>query len=121
MQPSPETKLRRADTAKSLTEAGYPITASTLATMATRGGGPPYEKWGPFPIYTWGATINWAKGRLSAPQRSTSETDRAPGCLTVKRPRRDGAPGSLGKRIDTADHIDPAASLQASSCRPVVL
>jgi hypothetical protein len=71
----PNKKLRRKEAAASLTEHGFPTAAATLATMATRGGGPPFELYSRFPIYTWGTTLAWAQSRLSAPRRSTSETD----------------------------------------------
>ena len=52
---------------------GFPTKPSTLATKATRGGGPPYELWGKKPIYTWGTSLAWAKSRLSAPRTNSSE------------------------------------------------
>ncbi len=70
-----ETKLRRDATAEALTEAGYPTSPATLATKATRGGGPPFRLFGRIPIYVWGESLAWAEGRMSAPRRSTSEAD----------------------------------------------
>lgn len=67
--------LPRDITATALTEAGYPISKATLATMASRGGGPPFQMWGPRVIYRWGTSLAWAQARLSAPVRSTSEID----------------------------------------------
>ncbi len=74
---TPETKLRRAPFAAALTAAGFPTSPSTLATMATRGGGPPFEKWGRYPLYTWGPGLAWAQARLSKPVSSTSELEAA--------------------------------------------
>jgi hypothetical protein len=37
----PDALLGRKQTADALTEAGYPVAAATLTTMASRGGGPP--------------------------------------------------------------------------------
>lgn len=71
---SPDTRLRRRETAEALTEAGFPITESTLATKACRGGGPPFRSFGRIPLYRWGDSLAWAESRLSAPRRSTSET-----------------------------------------------
>jgi hypothetical protein len=68
-----ETLLTRAELAKVLTNAGFPISQATLATKATRGGGPAYEVWGRKPLYRWGRSLDWARSRLSAPVRSTSE------------------------------------------------
>jgi hypothetical protein len=70
---SPKTMLRRAELAPALTEAGHPITPSTLAMMAVRGGGPLMEYWGRIPLYRWGPALRWAQGRLSKPVRSTAE------------------------------------------------
>lgn len=70
-----DTLLNRQQTARSLSLAGFPVSQATLSTMATRGGGPPFCKWGPRAMYRWGDVLDWAKGRLSAPRRSTSEAD----------------------------------------------
>lgn len=72
---NPNAKLRRRATAEALTEAGYPTTEKTLATKATRGGGPPYALWGRVPLYTWETTLAWAENRLSPPRTNTSEAD----------------------------------------------
>jgi hypothetical protein len=65
--------LTRADTGAALRAAGYPVADSTLATKATRGGGPPYHRFGNKPLYRWGDALAWAQSRLSAAARSTSE------------------------------------------------
>jgi hypothetical protein len=75
--PSPDAKLNRDATAQSLTALGYKITPATLATKATRGGGPPFFLWGRKPLYRWGDALAWAEGRLSKPVRSTSELEAA--------------------------------------------
>jgi hypothetical protein len=67
--------LTRDRTAEALIEAGYPIKAKTLATKATRGGGPPFRKFGPRALYRWADALAWAQGRLTAPHHSTSEQD----------------------------------------------
>ncbi len=72
---TPETKLRRKAVAEASTAHGYPIKEKTLATMASRGGGPPFQLWGRIPIYTWGIYLDWAQSRLSEPRSSTSEAD----------------------------------------------
>lgn len=69
------TLLRRAATAAALTAMGYPTSEKTLATKATRGGGPPYRLFGRIPLYRWGDALAWAEGRTSAPRRTTSEID----------------------------------------------
>jgi hypothetical protein len=72
---NPDALLRRRDTAEALTAMGFPITEATLATKATRGGGPPYRSFGRTPLYRWGDSLTWAQLRLTAPRGSTSEAD----------------------------------------------
>lgn len=74
----PDTLLRRAALAAALTAKGYQTAHSTLATMATRGGGPPYRLFGRIPLYRWGDALKWAEGRLGPPQSSTSEGGHEP-------------------------------------------
>ena len=71
--PDPEALLTRRQAAATLTEAGYPTAAATLATKATRGGGPPFSKYGPKALYRWGNSLTWARSRLTPPRHSTSE------------------------------------------------
>jgi hypothetical protein len=70
-----DTLLSRDQAATTLREAGFPVSKATLATMASRGHGPIYRRFGPRALYRWGDLITWAEGRLSAPRRSTSERD----------------------------------------------
>jgi len=70
---NPETLLTRDQTAAALTAVGFPVKAKTLATKATRGGGPLYRLFGPRVLYRWGDAIAWARARLSKPQSCTSE------------------------------------------------
>lgn len=67
--------LTRDMAAAALTAVGYPVKSKTLATKATRGGGPPYRLFGTRPLYRWGDALNWAQGRLSAPRLNTSADD----------------------------------------------
>lgn len=73
----PDALLTREQTAAALTEAGFPIKAKTLATKATRGGGPPYQRFGSRPLYKWADALRWAQSRLSPPIGSSSELDAA--------------------------------------------
>ena len=73
--PSPDALLRRNQLAEVLKSIGYPVATKTLATKATRGGGPPYRKFGRAVLYRWSDALEWAEGRLSAPQCSSSEAD----------------------------------------------
>lgn len=67
--------LTRDQTAEALTNAGYPVKAKTLATKASRGGGPPYRLFGARPLYRWGHALAWAEARMGMPRVSTSEGD----------------------------------------------
>ena len=57
--------LTRDETAVALTAAGYPIRSATLGTKATRGGGPPFRRFGTRSLYRWGDAIDWAEGRMA--------------------------------------------------------
>jgi hypothetical protein len=81
----PETLLNRQDTAAALTSIGYFTSPATLATKATRGGGPPFRKFGRKPLYRWGDSLAWAEARLTPPMRTTSEAD-APRTAAVPLP-----------------------------------
>jgi hypothetical protein len=69
---APDTLLTRDAIAAALNDAGFPISPATLATKATRGGGPPYRRFGRKPLYEWGTALEWARSRLSAPIPNTS-------------------------------------------------
>ena len=71
----PDALLTRRDTAAALRAAGFPVAEKTLATKATRGGGPPYRTFGPRALYRWGDALAWAKDCMTPPRRSTSEAD----------------------------------------------
>ena len=70
---NPNALLRRQQAAEALTAAGFPTSAATLATKASRGGGPTYRLFGRLPLYRWADALAWAEGRLSAPRSNTSE------------------------------------------------
>jgi hypothetical protein len=76
---SPDALLGRKETAAALTEAGFPVAAATLTTMASRGGGPPYQLFGPRALYRWGDSLEWARSRLSTARRSAAEHAAAQG------------------------------------------
>ena len=70
---NPNARLTRDALAQALTEAGYPVKPATLATKATRGGGPPFQLFGARPLYQWSAALSWAETQLSEPRSSSSE------------------------------------------------
>ena len=72
-EPVERPRLRRADVpAYMLRKHGIDIAASTLAKMATNGGGPAMQYSGRIPLYPIAELDAWAEARLSAPVRSTS-------------------------------------------------
>ena len=71
----PEMRLTRRDTAMALRKAGFPIAEKTLATKATRGGGPSYSMFSGRALYRWGDALAWARGCLAPPRRTVPEAD----------------------------------------------
>lgn len=67
--------LTRQQSAAALTERGYPISRFTLATLASRGGGPVFRKFSSRALYRLSDLLAWAEARCSKPMRSTSEAD----------------------------------------------
>jgi hypothetical protein len=55
--------LTRDQVATALTEAGFPISSSTLAAKARRGG-PPLRRFGRRTFYSWAETLAWAQERM---------------------------------------------------------
>jgi hypothetical protein len=68
----PDALLTRQALAIALTDAGFPVTGNTLATKASRGGGPPFHRFGRRPLYRWHDAVAWARRLLSDPVTSTS-------------------------------------------------
>jgi hypothetical protein len=73
----PEALLARKPLSAALKEAGFPIAPATLATKASRGGGPPFRKFGPRALYPWGTSLEWARSKLGPLVTSTAELDGA--------------------------------------------
>jgi hypothetical protein len=65
--PEPEDLLTREQIAAALTAAGYPMREKTLATKASRGGGPPYGIFNRRALYRWSAALAWAQAELVSP------------------------------------------------------
>jgi hypothetical protein len=72
---NPDALLTRDKAAAALTERGYPTSPKSLATMATRGGGPSFHRFGPRVLYRWRDALTWAEKRLSPPMSNTSEAE----------------------------------------------
>lgn len=67
------TFLRREQAAAYLQERYGAYTTETLAKLATIGGGPPFVKFGRFPLYRPEDLQAWAESRMSQKVRTTSE------------------------------------------------
>lgn len=65
--------VTRQDAARILTEAGYPIAYTTLATLASTGGGPAYKRYGHRAIYEVEALFSWAEARIGRAASTASE------------------------------------------------
>ena len=63
--PPPDAWLRRSEVAFYLSAAGFTVSQATLATIACRGGGPAFSKFGARPLYKWGDALAWAEAKLS--------------------------------------------------------
>jgi|HubBroStandDraft_4_1064222.scaffolds.fasta_scaffold49774_2 hypothetical protein len=55
-----------------------PITVATLNTKASRGGGPPFYRFGSRALHPWGPSLAWARSKLGPLVTSTAELDRKP-------------------------------------------
>jgi hypothetical protein len=66
MTAAEEVRLTRKQLAAALTKEGFPITAATLATKATKGGGPPYRLFGHRSMYLLSEGIVWAQSRVQS-------------------------------------------------------
>jgi hypothetical protein len=64
---SPDALLTRDQAAAALTESGFPVAPKTLAVRASRGDGPPYQRFGARALYRWDSTLTWARSRLTTP------------------------------------------------------
>jgi hypothetical protein len=71
--------LTRPEAADYLTARGLIVSKSTLQKWATSGGGPVYRRFGIRALYTAADLDAWAKAKLGAPRRSTSEAEHAAG------------------------------------------
>ena len=63
----PDQMMGRQQVAKALTARGYPVAAATLATKATRGGGPPYRLFCARAVYRWQDALQWAQRSVRRP------------------------------------------------------
>lgn len=82
----PDARYTRKGSAKALTNNGYLTSEGSLMTMASRGGGPKFRKFGARVIYQGADLIAWAEARTSPPL--TCSADLAPERRTTGRKPR---------------------------------
>jgi hypothetical protein len=67
-------RYRRAEASEYIRSVwGLSYSVNTLAKLATIGGGPAFEHFGRWPVYTSQSLDDWVRGRLSRPKNSTSD------------------------------------------------
>jgi len=72
-----DTMFTREKAAAALSDLGYPVSKATLATLASRSGGPRYCRFGKRVLYRWADLVDWSKARCGPTVRTTSELDAA--------------------------------------------
>jgi hypothetical protein len=85
ISPKPDTILRRADLPEaSRRELGFVFPKKQAATLASRGGGPPYVMVGGLAYYRWADFVEWVRSRMSKPRTTAVEAH-----VAAKRAARD--------------------------------
>lgn len=72
-EPTPKVFLRRAEAAQYLQERLGAYTVETLAKLACVGGGPRFQKVGPYPLYRPDDLDAWIAARMSKPVAHNAE------------------------------------------------
>ena len=86
----PDALLTRGQLSDALRHLGFEVAPATLATKASRGGGPPYRHFGARVLYRWGDALAWAEAKLGPVVTSTSELD----ALAAASPPHDDEPSA---------------------------
>ena len=74
MPNNPITYYRRKEAAQYLQERyGFPCSQAWLASLASKGGGPLFQKAGRYPLYSESNLNTWAKKRISTPYETTKQ------------------------------------------------
>jgi hypothetical protein len=72
-------RFRRSEASEYLNQVwGLRYKPSTLAKLACLGGGPAFESFGRWPLYTQAELDLWVEGRLSGKRTSTSDPGEGP-------------------------------------------
>jgi hypothetical protein len=98
---SDDTLMTRTDIARESTARGVPIAASTLQTLACRGGGPAYRVFGRRCLYVWSEYWAWAMSRGGPACHSASEHRQARKQATEPKRKR-GRPRKIVQEQPTA-------------------
>jgi hypothetical protein len=89
----PDTMLSDLQAAEALGETGLRVAATTLQTKRSRGGGPPFVKFGVHVRYRWGSLLAWARSQLTPEVENTAQfralniPAKPPGPMNCSRPR----------------------------------
>jgi hypothetical protein len=97
--------------AAALTAAGFPVKSKTLATKASRGGGPTFRRFGVKPLYRWADAVAWAQSRLGPVIFSTSEGDVGAAGLPDRQPEGRSTVELTGPTAASAQRPRPRARL----------
>lgn len=71
---APRKFVDRKTAALMLSAVGLQTSPATLATLASRGGGPPYRRYGRRVVYVWSDLLAWANARVSTVRCNTSQS-----------------------------------------------
>jgi hypothetical protein len=75
----PNRRYTRKQLAQVLTDLGFPTTRATLQTLVSRGGGPPFERYGRWSLYLGKTALAWAESRcrpVCSPNRERDDVVR---------------------------------------------
>jgi len=107
-------RLHRREAVEFLIEHGFPATYNMIEKLASTGGGPSFQMWGKYAMYTPPNLLKWAESRLSPVLNSTSEKPRRPRkakpaaaapvdkSVDIPAPKKRGRP----KKIVAADPVE---------------
>ena len=104
-------RLYRKEAIPFLRNNGFPTIYNMLEKLASTGGGPPFQMFGKFAMYTPENLLAWAEARLSPMLNSTSEKPRR-----AAKSKPAPAPSMVGHNNGPA--LDPAVPVKRPRGRP---
>jgi hypothetical protein len=104
--------LRRKAASDYLRARGFPVAGSTLAKLASIGGGPEFQRFGRVPLYAPEALDHWADARLSIAVASTSELGDHVGARDLLSAAA-SPPDGVSPTAPTALHVNTVSSKRA--------